>query len=118
MGRLALESCGSEGHFGISAEVYSTLKIPKSCLIDGIQLGSGCTLGKGNIEVHRFDGPAYAIFRTEYGAETTIRLRPGIPALISRLIEEKGVEAAGEDLMDREPGRLFDLETAKRRHDN
>jgi len=109
MGRIALEVTGSDGHFDISAEVHSPLIPPESCLIDGVQLGSGCTLGKGNITVYEHDGPAYVIFTTKGRRTVTIGLRPEIPGLISRLINDKGVEAAGEDLLGREEKTLFEV---------
>ncbi len=37
--------------FQMSAQVYCRGVPPESCLADGIQIGSGCTLGKRNIEV-------------------------------------------------------------------
>lgn len=95
MGRLALSELDSEGHFGISAEVHSPRQTPKSCLIDGVQLGSGCTLGKGNIVVEEGPEPAWATFRTVGGEQATILLRPDIPALVRDLVDAKGVEAAG-----------------------
>jgi formylmethanofuran dehydrogenase subunit E len=110
MGRYALELSGSEGHFGISAEVHSPLKPPASCFIDGVQLGSGCTLGKRNIEVREFQGPAYVIFKTEEGEILTLRIRPGIPELITRLIREKGVEEAGEILLEENTQLLFSID--------
>lgn len=110
MGKLALKVLASEGHFDISAEVYSPLKPPRSCLIDGLQLGSGCTLGKANITVHEFNGPAYATFKTKDGKVVTIRLRSEIPELVGQLIDEKGVEIAGKDLLEREIESLFEFE--------
>jgi formylmethanofuran dehydrogenase subunit E len=110
MGRLGLEETGSEGHFDVSAVVHSFLEPPRSCLIDGVQLGSGCTLGKRNIEVHATDGPAYAVFDAENGARVTVKLRPEAAALVGRLIEEKGVEAAGMDLLDIPLEELFEVE--------
>ncbi len=109
MGRLALEATGSEGHFDVSAVVYSFLEPPRSCLIDGVQLGAGCTLGKRNIEVRATDGPAYAVFETENGARVTVKLRPEAAALVGRLIEEKGVEAAGTDLLAMKQEELFEV---------
>ncbi len=111
MGKLALETAGSTGHFGISADVYSILTPPPSCLIDGVQLGSGCTLGKRNIAVHETDGPAYAVFTTSDGARIRIALREGVPDLVGRLIEEKGVEAAGQELLGMKIEELFETET-------
>ena len=100
MGKLALEELGSEGHFGVSAEVHSPIKTPRSCLIDGIQLGSGCTLGKGNIRVEEAPEPAWALFRSERGQSVTIRLRPEIPPLVADLVNRNGVEAAGRAFLE------------------
>jgi formylmethanofuran dehydrogenase subunit E len=35
----------------IDAVVFTGTKVPLSCIIDGIQFASSCTLGKGNISV-------------------------------------------------------------------
>lgn len=37
--------------FQIKAAVYCSGSPPQSCLADGVQIGSGCTLGKRNIEI-------------------------------------------------------------------
>ncbi len=109
MGKMALSELDSPGHFGLSVVVHSVLEPPKSCLIDGIQLGSGCTLGKRNIEVTGMDGPAYAVFTNDHGLEVTIRLREDVPGLIGRLIEESGVEQAGTEIMDMSSDDLFEI---------
>ncbi len=116
MGRLALEATGSEGHFGISVVVYSVLEPPRSCLIDGVQLGSGCTLGKRNIEVRATDGPARAVFETDDGSRVTIALRPEAAALVARLIEERGVEAAGMAVLDLPADELFEIDREPRKN--
>jgi formylmethanofuran dehydrogenase subunit E len=54
MGRRALTELGGNP-FSLKAQVYCSGITPQSCLADGIQLGSGCTLGKGNIELIRSD---------------------------------------------------------------
>jgi len=50
IGRYACENL-SKNPFSLSARVYCSGTTPESCLADGVQLGSGCTLGKGNIRV-------------------------------------------------------------------
>jgi len=114
MGKLALREMGAEGHFDISAEVYSVLSPPCSCIIDGIQLGSGCTLGKRNIEVHPFDGPAYSVFSTKEGSKIIIRLKSEIPGLITSLVDENGVEPTGEIFLEKDIDSLFDAEVLKK----
>jgi formylmethanofuran dehydrogenase subunit E len=56
MGLLALSLLGSPGYFGVRARSEAGRTTPLSCLNDGIQIGSGCTTGKGNLEV--VDGAA------------------------------------------------------------
>ncbi|MEW5807195.1 MAG: nucleoside hydrolase [Acidobacteriota bacterium] len=112
MGQLALELTGSDGHFNITADVHSILKPPQSCLIDGVQLGSGCTLGKRNIEVHETDGPAFAIFTVKGGSKVTIRIRNAIPSIVTGLINEDGVEAAGQTFLEKDSSELFEIQTS------
>jgi len=110
MGRAALEATNCAGHFDVSAEVHSFLEPPRSCLIDGVQLGAGCTLGKRNIELAPTDGPAYGIFTAKNGRQAIVRLRAEVPALVDSLIRTVGVERAGELLLEAEPSELFAVE--------
>lgn len=38
--------------FKMQAVIHCAGTPPESCLVDGVQLGCGCTLGKRNIEIH------------------------------------------------------------------
>jgi len=77
MGLLALEFLDSSGYFGIQAESETGTITPLSCLTDGVQIGSGCTLGKGNIQVTDERRPRVH-FSNESGKRVTIELRPDI----------------------------------------
>ena len=109
MGRIALRELGSAGHFGLSVVVYSRLRPPASCLIDGVQLGSGCTLGKRNIEIAESEGPARAVFASESGERIRIDLRADVPRLVADLIRESGVEEAGDRLFCMGEESLFEV---------
>lgn len=109
MGRIALRELASEGHFGLRVVVHSELKPPASCLIDGVQLGSGCTLGKRNIEIGETAGPAFAEFENERGERIRISLKEDIQSLIARLIQESGVEEAGERIFHISEESLFEV---------
>ena len=109
MGLIALRELDSAGHFGLFAIVHSRLKPPESCLIDGVQLGSGCTLGKRNIEIAETAGPAFAEFESERGERITISLRGDIPRLIADLIRESGVEDAGDRIFHMGEESLFEV---------
>lgn len=71
IGRQALEILGGDP-FSINAEVFCSGVPPQSCLADGVQLGSGCTLGKGNIEVIQSD----QVFCVFVAGEKRVRITP------------------------------------------
>jgi formylmethanofuran dehydrogenase subunit E len=77
MGLLALDLLGSPGYFGIEAKSETGSVPPVSCLADGIQIGSGCTTGKGNLRLVAGGRPR-ARFVTAEGRAVTIALRPEV----------------------------------------
>ncbi len=71
-GRLALRVLEAPSHFGIHARVTCPPHTPPSCFVDGIQYGTGCTLGKGNIELVASDTIAVTVTVNEGGATVTV----------------------------------------------
>ncbi len=59
-------------HFGIHARVTCPPHTPPSCFADGVQYGTGCTLGKGNIELVASDTIAVTVTVNEGGAAVTV----------------------------------------------
>ncbi len=110
MGQTALEQLDSDGHFDLKAEVHSILKPPFSCLIDGVQLGSGCTLGKRNITILSETGPAWTTFVSNDGERVTIRLRPEIPEKVTTLVNTLGVESAARKMLALDSEQVFIIE--------
>jgi len=51
MGMVAVEMLKPKGLHELSATVWTETSPPQSCILDGIQVSSSCTLGKGNIRV-------------------------------------------------------------------
>ncbi len=77
MGLLALRELRSPGYFGLRAESEAGRTTPLSCLNDGVQIGSGCTVGKGNLRIIGEEKPRVR-FTDEDGRQITIELRPEI----------------------------------------
>jgi formylmethanofuran dehydrogenase subunit E len=73
MGLVALDRLKPKKHSALKCIVKTGIKPPVSCLIDGIQFSSSCTLGKGNISVVD-EGKAEAVFEC-VGKKLTIKLR-------------------------------------------
>ncbi len=62
--------------FEIKAEIHTERKTPRSCILDGIQFTSGCTLGKGNIDVIESDEIFGIFFKGE--SKFVIKIRKDI----------------------------------------
>jgi len=58
MGLLALQRLDARGWFNISCTAHLRWSPPDSCVIDGIQVSTGCTMGKHNIAVKEAEGIA------------------------------------------------------------
>jgi formylmethanofuran dehydrogenase subunit E len=59
----------------LHATVHTGTNTPLSCLIDGIQCATGCTLGKGNITVTDEGVPSATFTRKSDGRQITIKLK-------------------------------------------
>ncbi|NOX44348.1 MAG: formylmethanofuran dehydrogenase [Caldiserica bacterium] len=92
MGRLALRLLGHPGYRGIVAEVETGTTPPLSCLIDGIQIATGCTPGKGNLVIRDVGRPR-AVFHAD-GKSLRVALR-------SSLVDEFRAAADPEGLARR-----------------
>ena len=73
MGEYALKKIQARPHFGLEVKVWGAKDKPKSCLIDGLQLSTGCTYGKGNIT--KYDGKAIKVSFLNCDTQKRIALR-------------------------------------------
>ncbi len=80
------------GHWkGLQATVRTVPKPPMMCVVDGVQVGSACTMGKGNIAVESADEPGVTFEKD--GRRLTISLKPGLRATVeSELSHERELE--------------------------
>jgi len=80
------------GHYkGLTATVRAKPEPPMRCVLDGIQFSSGCTMGKGNIELESATEPAVTFAKE--GHRLWIGLRPGWTEKIDReMSKEKEIE--------------------------
>jgi len=61
MGNHAIGVLQPENCFKLQTEVHCPARPPVSCIIDGLQLSTGCTMGKKSIEHVVSDGPVKVI---------------------------------------------------------
>lgn len=94
MGRFALRKLDSPGYKDLNVEVKTGARPPISCLADGIQVATGCTLGKGNIKIVAGDLPS-ATFRSG-NRSLSVAYRPEA----EHPIEFSSLEEAANHLLD------------------
>jgi formylmethanofuran dehydrogenase subunit E len=109
MGLLANETLGRDP-MGTTAIVAVEPRPPKSCLVDGVQFTTGCTMGKGNIEIARATGPISVVFKKGESA-LKISIRNDFLGLMDRDLEgatEKAVIDYAYRIMDTPVDQLFE----------
>lgn len=74
MGTIGRRTFG--GYKGLRATVRTVAKPPMMCVVDGVQFGSACTMGKGNISIEPSTEPSVT-FEKE-GRRLAISLKPGL----------------------------------------
>jgi formylmethanofuran dehydrogenase subunit E len=86
MGLTALNILDVRGWFGITCVAKLRWSPPDSCIIDGLQFSSGCTMGKHNISVEEREGVS-AEFESG-GNRVVVILRDTVLSLIRESLEE------------------------------
>jgi len=84
-GELANKIMGKDP-FKMQAEVFCPSKPPRSCIVDGIQFSTGCTMGKGNITMHPSE--VVRVIFTKNGRSLEISPKNAILQQISSLKED------------------------------
>jgi len=87
MGLYALKHLDCKGWFDVSCKVTLRWRPPDSCVIDGIQISTGCTMGKRNIEVVEGNGIS-ATFTSRSGS-VTLTLRKEVINKVRRGLEDE-----------------------------
>ena len=107
MGMIANEKLGTDP-FCKKAKVYTGTTPPLSCIIDGIQLSSNCTLGKGRISVEDKNFPK-ADFTSEENKKVTIVLKSNIREEIDKTVTEENMIEYSEEIFTKSDEELFEI---------
>lgn len=94
--------------FGTRVEIHSNPKPPQSCMVDGIQFSTGCTMGKGNISLHPGNGSVRAIFVNSKGT-LELKLQPWVLESLKTMNDEN-LEATAQSMYEKPAESLFYFE--------
>ena len=109
MGIIAREKLGSDP-FNKKAVVYTGTTPPISCIVDGIQLGSCCTLGKGNIiTIDKNQAKVEFFLKEKPEDKLTIFLKDKIKNEIDTTINQENIISYSEKIWGKKDNELFDF---------
>ena len=105
MGMLAKTLLGGNP-FNMKADIHAQKNPPQSCILDGVQITSGCTFGKRNIHLEE-DSSLYGVF-TKDSETVTIRVNPHIVNSL-RNIPRAELEVRAKALFEKRDDELFEV---------
>ena len=110
MGVTALKLFNAKGWFDITCCLDLPFSLPHSCVIDGIQVATGCTMGKRNIEVIDKEDIS-GDFITDKG-RIRLSLKSKLLEKIEEtlaLLDEGATQALMEELIETDYRNLFEV---------
>ncbi len=110
MGLLALEALDVKGWFNLRCTVFLNWAPPDSCVIDGIQSSTGCTMGKLNIEVVSGEGVSGVFVAGD--SSLRVSLKDEVYTEVKRVFEQGNdkVNELMSKLVESDPADLFHIE--------
>lgn len=108
MGVLAKNTLNADP-FEIRAEIHTEKITPRSCILDGIQFTSGCTLGKGNIDVMESD-EIFGVFYKD-NSKIVIKVKKEILEKIEKVSD---MEEYARILFEKKDEELFEYDKVKK----
>lgn len=94
--------------FKTRVEVRSNPKPPQSCMVDGIQFSTGCTMGKGNISLIPSDDGISVVFSCPKGV-LELKPQPWVLAGLQSL-DHDAVEHLADELYSKTAESIFYFE--------
>ena len=97
-----------KSYFELKARVETAPHPPRSCFIDGIQFTSGCTFGKGNIEVKPSNNVSAIFVKGE--RRTRLVVQDAILRVLDEMASESQAEMLGKEIPQNTDDELFLIE--------
>jgi formylmethanofuran dehydrogenase subunit E len=94
--------------FKTKAVVMTEPSPPNSCFVDGVQFVTGCTMGKGNIELRK--GKGVSVLFSRENRRLRLRLKKEILDYVRSISSEEASKEASLSLLNRLACELFEIE--------
>lgn len=90
LGEFALSVLKAKKHFGIKVTVHCPPQPPPSCMVDGLQISTGATYGKRNIELVPSDEIVVQFVNTDTNEHLTLRVPESVREQMATWLKELG----------------------------
>lgn len=108
-GELALELLKAKKYFGIEVRVFGLDKKPKSCIIDGLQLSTGATFGKGNIVKITSPLEKLEFIHSDTGRKLRLTIKENLLDKLREKKDHKACESLAREIFHTKPELLFNI---------
>ena len=108
-GELALKKLRAKKYFDLEVKVWGANNKPKSCLIDGLQLSTGATYGKGNIS--KFNGAKIKMqfYCCSHQKRIILDFKEGLLTRLEGLKSHRDSELLAKKIYQMDCAELFNL---------
>ena len=100
-----------KSHFDTKVTVETEPFPPCSCIVDGIQITTGCTMGKRNIELKNGDSLTVTFRKNNH--ELKLSLKTDILKQLMKIPSKEESKKAALNLVDAHVTDLFDIEAPR-----
>ena len=109
-GRRAREILNPLSEHDLYCIVYVPLKTPYTCIIDGVQGSTSCTLGKQNVEIKESssDNIRIVFINRKTSRKLEMKLKENVEEEINKLYEKYGLDGAAKWVEGEQLCRLFE----------
>jgi len=109
MGLLALKHLDAGGWFDLRCVVSLRWGPPDSCVIDGIQSSTGCTMGKHNIEIDEREGISASFYNSDENFRITLK-KESLEKIRDTLVKElEEIRILISELINARDQDIFDI---------
>ncbi|MDP8244608.1 MAG: formylmethanofuran dehydrogenase subunit E family protein [Candidatus Hinthialibacter antarcticus] len=117
MGEYAVTQYHIPRYFGLTVYVECPAKPPHSCLIDGLMVGTGATMGKRNIILTDANAVRVRIENDDTGEQAVFTIKPKILKQLKQWeISAVPVDKRGRDTFKKTAEELFTIEYKEQAH--
>lgn len=106
-GKYIIETLKAQRHFGLKIKAYGLNKKPQTCLLDGLQLSTGCTLGKFNLLTMKAKSIKIDCLNTKTGKRTVVSFKKDILDLLGSLNDHKASERIAREFYRLNPSAFI-----------